>query len=171
MSVKTEEAQSGTQRDRTHVPAGKAGGPCSFPSNKQLESQINANHPKTPLTEVLTDLARSATKIENGFRAGGPSDDQIEDLPICCELQQVISKSLCVVFGRDLVSRTYRRRIEGFHHWKSCFSRPIGQRFGGSDSLVHHSSARRSQGAPVAGSGRGVMPQGPTYSRSIRPDS
>jgi hypothetical protein len=58
--------RSGRERSGSHVTAHEAGVPSASPRlNKHLESQIQTDHSKATLGEVLTDLARSATKIED----------------------------------------------------------------------------------------------------------
>ncbi len=71
--------------------------------------------------KVSSDLARSATKVEDGLGSGDSLGCRIEDLAIHREIQKVIGKCFCIVFCGDLISGTYRRRIEGFHGGKVWF--------------------------------------------------
>jgi hypothetical protein len=68
---------------RTHVATHHATIPGTSARHlKHLLRQVHSNHEQSASGKVLTNLARTATEIENGLSGREGPDDRVEDLAI-----------------------------------------------------------------------------------------
>ncbi len=84
--------------------------------------EVHSNHEKSEFGEVLTNLTRTATEVENELSGGDPPGEGIEDPTIERETEDIASKCLCVVLGDGVVCGAHGRDVEWLHHQKSVLS-------------------------------------------------